>query len=68
MKLALVGATGMVGAVMLKVLEERNFPISELLLVASQASIGKELNYKGRAHKLIGIEQAITKKPYRTIR
>ena len=63
MKLALVGATGMVGAVMLKVLEERNFPISELLLVASQASIGKELLYKGQAHKLIGIEQAIAKKP-----
>lgn len=63
MKLALVGATGMVGAVMLKVLEERDFPISELLLVASQASIGKELLYKGQAHKLIGIEQAIAKKP-----
>jgi aspartate-semialdehyde dehydrogenase len=63
MKLALVGATGMVGAVMLKVLEERNFPISELILVASQASIGKELLYKGKAHKLIGIEQAIAKKP-----
>lgn len=63
MKIALVGATGMVGAVMLKVLEERNFPISELLLVASEASIGKELKFKGNIHKVIGMQEAIAAKP-----
>lgn len=63
MKLAVVGATGMVGAVMIKVLEERNFPISELLLVASQSSVGKELTYKGTPLKVIGMEEAIAAKP-----
>jgi len=63
MKIALVGATGMVGAVMLKVLQERNFPISELLLVASQNSIGKELIFNGTAHKIIGMQEAINAKP-----
>ncbi len=63
MKIALVGATGMVGAVMLKVLEERDFPISELLLVASEASIGKEIKFKGGIHKIIGIQEAIVAKP-----
>ena len=63
MKLAVVGATGMVGAVMIKVLEERNFPISELLLVASQSSVGKELTYKGMQLKVIGMEAAIAAKP-----
>jgi aspartate-semialdehyde dehydrogenase len=62
MKIAVVGATGMVGAVMLKVLEERNFPISELLLVASEASIGKELLYKGKVHLVIGLEEAVSAK------
>ena len=46
MKVAVVGATGMVGEVMLKVLAERNFPITELLLVASERSVGKKLPYK----------------------
>ena len=46
MKIAVVGATGMVGEIMLKVLEERKFPISELLLVASERSVGKKLNFK----------------------
>lgn len=63
MKMALVGATGMVGAVMLKVLEERDFPISELLLVASKASIGKQITFKGNAYKIIGMQQAIDAKP-----
>ena len=48
MKIAVVGATGMVGEIMLKVLEERKFPISELLLVASERSTGKKLNFKGK--------------------
>lgn len=63
MKLALVGATGMVGEVMLKVLAERNFPIDELLLVASQRSIGKEISFKGKAIKVIGLKEAVAAKP-----
>ncbi len=63
MKIALVGATGMVGTVMLKLLEERNFPVTELLPVASVTSIGKELNFKGQLHKIIGTEDAIAAKP-----
>ena len=63
MKLALVGATGMVGEVMLKVLAERNFPIDELLLVASERSVGKEISFKGKIHKIIGLKEAILAKP-----
>ena len=63
MKLALVGATGMVGEVMLKVLQERNFPIDELLLVASERSVGKEISFKGKTHKVIGLEQAVDAAP-----
>lgn len=63
MKVAIVGATGMVGAVMLKVLEERNFPISELLLVASERSAGKKMVYSGTEYTIIGLEQAVTAQP-----
>lgn len=63
MKLALIGATGMVGEVMLKVLEERNFPIDELIVVASEKSIGKELLFKGKPYKIIGLEEAVAAKP-----
>ena len=63
MKIAVVGATGMVGSVMLQLLEERNFPISELLLVASPSSIGKQLTFKGKEHTIIGMEEAIAKRP-----
>ncbi|RMA66064.1 aspartate-semialdehyde dehydrogenase [Ulvibacter antarcticus] len=63
MKIAVVGATGMVGAVMLKILEERNFPVTDLLLVASEASIGKELSFKGKNYKVISMQQAIEAKP-----
>lgn len=63
MKLALVGATGMVGEVMLKVLAERNFPIDELLLVASERSVGKEISFKGKTYKVIGLEEAVAAKP-----
>ncbi|HLW32323.1 MAG TPA: aspartate-semialdehyde dehydrogenase [Aequorivita sp.] len=62
MKLALVGATGMVGEVMLKVLEERNFPVDELLLVASERSVGKELFFKGKSHKVISLTDALAAK------
>ena len=63
MKVAVVGATGMVGEVMLKVLAERNFPISELLLVASERSVGKKLTYKGEEHSVVGLQTAVDAKP-----
>lgn len=63
MKIAVVGATGMVGEVMLKVLAERNFPISELLLVASERSVGKKLSYKNKEYTIIGLADAVAAKP-----
>ena len=63
MKVAVVGATGLVGQVMLKVLEERNFPVSELYPVASEKSIGKEVVFKGKSYKVIGMKEAIDRKP-----
>ncbi|MGK0494233.1 MAG: aspartate-semialdehyde dehydrogenase [Maribacter sp.] len=63
MKVAVVGATGMVGEVMLKVLAERNFPITELLLVASERSIGKTLSYNNTEHMIIGLADAVAQKP-----
>jgi len=63
MKVAVVGATGLVGTKMLQVLEERNFPISELLLVASERSVGKTLTFKGKDIKLISMQIAVDQKP-----
>jgi len=63
MKIAIVGATGMVGNVMLKILEERNFPITELILVASERSVGKTLDYKGNPYKIIGLSDAVASRP-----
>ena len=63
MRVAVVGATGMVGQVMLKVLAERNFPISELILVASERSVGKEIQYKNKSYTIIGLEDAVLAKP-----
>ncbi|WP_373519256.1 aspartate-semialdehyde dehydrogenase [Pricia sp.] len=63
MKLAVVGATGMVGEVMLKVLAERNFPITEMLLVASERSVGKKLSYKGTDYTIIGLAEAVAARP-----
>ena len=63
MKVAVVGATGMVGNVMLKVLEERNFPITELIPVASERSVGKTINYKGNSYTIIGLNDAVTARP-----
>ncbi len=63
MKVAVVGATGMVGEVMLKVLAERNFPVSELLVVASERSVGKKLTYKGEEHTVIGLADAVSARP-----
>ncbi len=63
MKIAVVGATGMVGEVMLKVLDERNFPFTELMLVASEKSIGKEVTFKNKTYTVIGLEEALSRKP-----
>ncbi len=63
MKIAVVGATGLVGTKMLQVLAERNFPVTELLPVASEKSVGKEVSFKGKAYKVIGMQAAIDAKP-----
>lgn len=63
MKIAVVGATGMVGEVMLQVLAERNFTVTELIPVASEKSIGKEVEYKGKSYKVVGMQTAIDMKP-----
>ena len=62
MKVAVVGATGMVGEVMLQVLAERNFPITELIPVASEKSVGKEISFKGKNYKVVGMQTAIAMK------
>jgi len=63
MKIAVVGATGMVGNVMLKTLEERNFPVTELILVASEKSIGKKVKYKGKDYSIVGLQRAVEMRP-----
>jgi aspartate-semialdehyde dehydrogenase len=63
MKVAVVGATGLVGSKMLQILEERNFPVDELLPVASAASVGKEVKYKGKMYKVVSAEDAIAARP-----
>lgn len=63
MKVALVGATGLVGGEMLKVLEERNFPVTELIPVASEKSVGKEMTWKGKKYKVHSMKDAIAAKP-----
>jgi len=63
MKIAVVGATGMVGNIMLKVLEERNFPVTELIPVASERSVGKKINFKGKEYTVVGLQEAVNMKP-----
>ena len=63
MKVAVVGATGLVGSKMLKVLEERNFPVTELLPVASSRSVGKKVQFQGREWTVVSADEAIAKKP-----
>lgn len=63
MKIAVVGATGLVGGKMLEVLEERNFPVTELIPVASEKSVGQEVEFKGNKYKVIGMKDAIGMKP-----
>lgn len=63
MKVAVVGATGLVGQVMLKVLAERNFPVTDLIPVASERSIGKEVEFRGKKYIVTGMKEAIELKP-----
>ncbi|MBN3520730.1 aspartate-semialdehyde dehydrogenase [Algoriphagus lutimaris] len=63
MKLAVVGATGLVGSEILEVLDEHNFPFDELLLVASERSVGKQIEYKGKQYTVIGLAEAVSLKP-----
>lgn len=63
MKVAVVGATGLVGGMMLKVLEERNFPVTELIPVASEKSVGKEIIFRGKKYKVQSMSGAVAMKP-----
>lgn len=63
MKVAVVGATGLVGTKMLQVLAERNFPVSELVPVASEKSVGKEVEFRGNKYKVVSMTDAIAAKP-----
>jgi aspartate-semialdehyde dehydrogenase len=63
MKTAVVGATGMVGRTMIKVLEERNFPVTQLIPAASERSVGKEVIFKGKAVKVVSVMEAVEARP-----
>jgi len=63
MKIAIVGATGLVGSEMLKVIEERNLPYDEILLVASERSVGKKMTFKGNEYKIVGMSEAVKERP-----
>ena len=63
MRVAVVGATGMVGEIMLKVLAERNFPVTELIPVASEKSVGKEISFKDKKYKVVNLQTAVEMKP-----
>ncbi|MFD2892034.1 aspartate-semialdehyde dehydrogenase [Flavobacterium chuncheonense] len=63
MKVAVVGATGMVGEVMLQILKERNFPITELIPVASEKSVGKEIEWNGKKYVVVGLQTAVEMRP-----
>lgn len=63
MKVAVVGATGLVGSAMLRVLEERNFPVSELIPVASEKSVGQKVKFKGREYRIHSMDEAIAARP-----
>ena len=63
MRIAVVGATGMVGQVMRDVLAELNFPVTELIPVASERSVGKEMEFKGKKHIVVGMDEAISLRP-----
>ena len=63
MKVAVVGATGLVGTQMIRVLEERNFPVTEFIPVASEKSIGKKVTFRNKEYSVMGVQQAVDSKP-----
>ncbi|MFK8302050.1 aspartate-semialdehyde dehydrogenase [Capnocytophaga stomatis] len=63
MRVAVVGVTGMVGNVMLEVLKERNFPVTELIPVASEKSVGQKITFQGKEYTVVGLQQAVSLKP-----
>jgi len=63
MKVAVVGATGLVGTKMLEVLQERSFPVTDLIPVATERSVGKEIYFKGSSFKVVSMEAAVKQKP-----
>ena len=63
MKLAIIGATGLVGSVLLKILKERKFPLTKLILVASKSSIGKKINFNRKAYEIVSLDTALKLKP-----
>lgn len=63
MKVAVVGVTGMVGTIMTKLLEEREFPVTELIPVASERSVGKSIIFKGKKHQIVGLDTAVKMRP-----
>jgi len=63
MKVSVVGATGLVGTKMIQILEERNFPVTELIPVASEKSAGREVSFKGKKYTVTGMQEAIDRKP-----
>lgn len=63
MKIAVVGATGLVGQIIIQILKERSFPVTELIPVASEKSVGQQIDFKGKEYPIIGLEEALLKKP-----
>jgi aspartate-semialdehyde dehydrogenase len=63
MKVAVVGVTGLVGSTMLRILEERNFPVTELIPVASERSVGQTLEFKGKTYTILSVDEALAKQP-----
>ena len=63
MRVALVGVTGLVGSTMLKIMEERNFPVTELLPVASEKSVGNKIIFRDKEYAIISADEAIAKRP-----
>ena len=63
MKVAIIGATGLVGSVLLKILKERKFPLTKLILVASKSSIGKKINFNTKAYEIVSLDAALKLKP-----
>ena len=63
MKLAIIGATGLVGSVLLSILKERKFPLTKLILVASKSSIGKKINFNRKAYEIVSLDTALKLKP-----